>query len=280
MDPKKPLDAFRHYFSVRPAVTTADREETYRIRYRVYCEEFGYEPKERFSNRMETDEIDDISAHCLITHVATGMPAGCMRICPAALNGIRRSLPLEKCCTESLDPAAMARMTAPRDAICEASRFAVDGAFRRRSGEALTRFGEIAALDFSDHEKRTFPLISMALMLAGAAMAELLDRPHMFAVMEPFLPRLLKRSGVVFQRMGKDVDHHGIRAVYLTDARDFVRDMDADMRILYRWISGQLHAVTLGGRSDSGSEAALSPSDDFDISDHRRKAASGLAWSN
>ncbi len=240
VESKQPLDYFQRYFAVRQALTSRDCQETYRIRYRVYCEEFGYEPADRFPDRMETDELDDMSAHCLIVHVASGMAAGCVRMCSASANGVAQPLPYEKCCTASLDPVAMADFTAPRDMICEASRFAVDGAFRRRSGESLTRFGEIASLSLSDSERRTFPLISVALMLAGNAMAELLQRPYMFAVMEPFLPRLLKRSGMVFRRMGRDVDHHGIRAVYVTDTREFVRDMAPELRELYCWISSEL----------------------------------------
>ncbi|HYN78623.1 MAG TPA: PEP-CTERM/exosortase system-associated acyltransferase [Lamprocystis sp. (in: g-proteobacteria)] len=246
-EPKNPLASFPEYFSIRLAVTPPYRQETFRIRFRVYCEEFGYEPAERFPNHMETDGFDGFSTHCLITHLASGMPAGCVRMCPATVNGADQPLPYDQCCADSLDPVAMAGVTAPRDRRCEASRFAVDGAFRRRSGEALTRFGEIASLDLSDLERRTFPLISVALMLAGTAMAENVGRPYMFAVMEPFLPRLLKRSGMVFHRMGRDLDHHGIRAVYVTDTRDFVRDMDGEFRKLYDWIHGELDTQDLTG---------------------------------
>lgn len=247
IESKTPLDSFQHFFSVRPAVAHPDRHETARIRYRVYCEEFGYENPNRFPNQAETDAFDDHSVHCLITHVASGMPAGCVRICPATVDGEHRPLPYDLCCVASLDPEALASIDAPRDRLCEASRFAVDGAFRRRSGETFSRFGEIASLDLSDRERRTFPLISVALMLAGTAMAELLERPYMFAVMEPFLPRLLKRSGMLFQRMGRDVDHHGVRAVYVTDTREFVRNMDGEYRQLYTWIHGELLEIAQSG---------------------------------
>lgn len=247
-DPKNPLAYFRRYFNVRQAVTEADRNETFRVRYRVYCEEFGYEPADRFPDKMEHDAIDPISTHCLITHVASRRPAGCVRICPASVDGVPAQLPFDQCCKSSLDPAAMETYVGgvPRDRICEASRFAVDGAFRRRSGESLTRFGEIASLDLSDTERRTFPLISVALVLTAAAMADLIGRPYSFSVMEPFLPRLLRRSGMVFHRMGKDLDHHGIRAVYFTDARDFVHQMDDELRQFYTAIHRELELGMAG----------------------------------
>lgn len=234
------FESFPRYFTVRPAVTLKDRQETYRIRYRVYCEEFGYEPAERFPGQMETDDYDDISTHSLITHIATGAAAGCVRICPASIHEMNRPLPYERCCTHSLDQAAMANFAVPRERICEASRFAVDAAFRRRSGEAATRFGAVASPTLSDAELRTFPLISMVLLLACTAVSELLERPYMFAVMEPFLPRLLKRTGIAFHRLGRDVNHHGIRAVYVAETQDFIRRVEADFRDLYLWVRGEL----------------------------------------
>ncbi len=60
-------------------------------------------------------------------------------------------------------------------------------------------------------------------------MAELSGRPMMFAVMEPFLPRLLRRSGMLFERMGSDLNYHGIRALYVTDTRGFVETIDGEM---------------------------------------------------
>jgi len=234
------LASFRSYFSVGPARSATELESVYRIRYRVYCDEFGYERKEEFPDQMETDEFDETSTHALITHLASGMPAGCVRICPGSIHGEPSALPLNKCCEKSLDPARVKEFAAPPQQTCEASRFAVDGAFRRRSGEGMSRFGEISSLILTDHEQRTFPLLSLVLMLAGVAMAELSYRPFMYAVMEPFLPRLLKRSGLHFLRMGKDINHHGTRAVYITDTRYFVHSLEGEMQKLYTWVRSEL----------------------------------------
>lgn len=240
------IESFRRYFSVETAVTREAREKTFGVRYRVYCEEFSYEQADRFEDRLEIDEFDDRSIHCLITHNSSGMPAGCVRIVPGATGSERSALPFEKFCAESVDRAAIDALQAPETDYCEASRFAVDGAFRRRSGEALTRFGEIASLQIGKPEQRTFPLISVALMLSGTAMAELCGRPAMFAVMEPFLPRLLKRSGMRFERMGFDMNYHGIRALYVTNTEEFVRTIDGEMETFYYWILGQLRDSAAG----------------------------------
>jgi N-acyl amino acid synthase of PEP-CTERM/exosortase system len=242
VEAKNSLGFFQQCFSIRCATTTEDRQKVHRIRYRVYCEEFGYETSGNFPNQMECDSFDDISTHCLVTHIASGMAAGCARICPASVNGADHDLPLDRCCRQTVYAEEMARIVVSRKHICEASRFAVDGAFRRRSGEGLTRFGEIASLNLSDAEQRSFPRISVTLMMAAAAMANLLDRPYVFSVMEPFLPRLLNRSGLVFRRMGRDVHYHGIRAVYFADARDYVQELDQDFLTLYTWVQDELRA--------------------------------------
>ncbi len=57
-------------------------QKVYQIRYRVYCEEFQYEPP-ILSRCQETDEFDATSSHCLVMHKATGMPAGCARLVQA-----------------------------------------------------------------------------------------------------------------------------------------------------------------------------------------------------
>ncbi len=84
----------------------------------------------------------------------------------------------------------------------------------------------------------------------------------MFAVMEPFLPRLLKRTGIIFERLGRDVDHHGTRAVYIADTRDHVRGMASEFRDLYTWIDGELQACRsdiLGKGPDTLCGGPLSP---------------------
>ena len=79
-------ESFLRYFTICLATTPAQKESVYKIRYRVYCEEFGYEPVDRFPDRMEYDAYDKDALHCLITHKSSGMPAGCVRLILATEN--------------------------------------------------------------------------------------------------------------------------------------------------------------------------------------------------
>lgn len=238
MEKNIPLaEAFSQYFDVSLATSAELKKEVYKLRYRVYCEEFGYEPIENFPDGLEIDEFDDRSLHFLVTHKQTQLPAGCVRLVFGAEGEL---MPFEKYCPDSLDNSYIEKMGIDRSGICEVSRLAVDSAFRRRVGDARTRFGEIDAVDFSYQERRTFPLITVAVFLAVIGFSERSGRGHGFAMMEPFLPRLLRKSGLDFVRVGKDVDYHGLRAPYYGRTDNALKNMHPDLRSLHSAISSRI----------------------------------------
>ena len=93
-------------------------------------------------------------------------------------------------------------------------------------------------MDLSTQEKRTFPLIAVSCYLAAIAMSDLSGRNNGFAMMEPFLPKLLARSGINFTRVGKDIDYHGLRAPYFLTTAAATRDMVPELKELYDAIHG------------------------------------------
>lgn len=226
-------DSFRRYFKINLALSEEQKQSVYGIRYRVYCEEFGYEPIANFPNQMELDDFDSRSLHCLVTHKATGRGAGCVRLVFPGDGKTFEDLPLGRFCADSLDADLLAQLYLPNKTICEVSRLAVDGAFRRRAGETRTRFGDVDAIDCTFHERRTFSLISVAAFLAATALTDLSGRTNVFAMMEPFLPKLLARSGITFQKIGKEIEYHGFRAPYFSTTSSAIEGMHADLRKLY-----------------------------------------------
>ena len=227
------VDDFQEYFDLNLATTPSQLESVYRVRYRVYCEEFKYEPAESFPSQQEKDEFDERSSHCLVTHKLSKMPAGCARLVHVDENS---RLPLEKHCADALDEKIIKSFDGRRDTICEFSRLGVDGAFRRRPGEHVTRFGEISSLDCTKREQRTFSLIAVSTILSAFAMSDLIGRPHCFAMMEPFLPRLLRRSGIIVHPAGEQMEYHGIRAPYYFETHATVAGMTDEMRAFYEAI--------------------------------------------
>jgi len=235
LDKKKSIvEDFQEYFDVELATTPEQMAKVFRIRYRVYCEEFGYEEADSFPDHLETDEFDVQSIHCLINHRLSGMPAACVRVVEVNHD---TQMPMERFCGKSLDAKLFNHRAANRASICEFSRLAVDGAFRRRAGEHASRFGEISSMDCTKRELRTFSLIAIAAFVSAFAVSQHIGRTHVFAMMEPFLPRLLKRSGVVVSRVGEDIDYHGLRAPYFITSGDAVNGMPPELRDLYDAIS-------------------------------------------
>lgn len=231
---------FARYFKIALVSSEQQEKEVYGVRYRVYCEEFKYEATDVFPDKLEIDEFDEQSLHCIIMHRSSGRTAGCVRLVPASTESQNGLLPFEKFCQQSLDNELISSLQLIRSKQCEISRLAVDGAFRRRPGEKATRFGEIDSIDCTKHEQRTFSLIAVSGFLAATAITELTHRTNVFAMMEPFLPRLLKRSGIIFERVGSDMDYHGIRAPYFIRTESALENMRPDLKAMYVWVREQI----------------------------------------
>ncbi len=59
-------------------------------------------------------------------------------------------------------------------------------------------------------------------------------------MMEPFLPRLMQRSGIEFERAGKDVDYHGLRAPYFIRMESFLKTLIPDLRGFFESIHNEI----------------------------------------
>jgi N-acyl amino acid synthase of PEP-CTERM/exosortase system len=235
-----PVRNFGRFFRVVLAETPELRAIALRVRYRVYCLEFGYEPKDRFPDGEESDEFDKTSLHALVVHQASGEAAACVRLVPALTDGGSRLLPFEKNCLHHLDRERIDALKVPRATACEISRLAVDRSFRRRRGEELTRFGAAHDHEFTQDEQRTLPLIAVSAYLAATAMTELTGRRNVFAMMETFLPRLMSRVGIHFEKVGDEIDYHGLRAPYFIRTEAALRTMAPALKDLYAAIRNEL----------------------------------------
>lgn len=142
-------------------------------------------------------------------------------------------MPMEKYCLPAIEKGELAVFSNSRETICEVSRLAVDGAFRRRTGENASRFGEVNAFDCSTREQRTFSLIAVSTLTAAFAAGDLIGRHNIFCMMEPFLPRLLARSGIQVRRIGEDTDYHGQRAPYFLTTDGAVSGMPQELQNLH-----------------------------------------------
>ena len=232
---------FLKYFEVGLATTSSQIDSALRIRYDVYCEEFGYEPAENFPDKKEYDEYDDHSIHCLITHKSSGMPAGCVRLITTSDEEHRDLLPFEKVCRNILNEELVSELGLERETMCEVSRLTVHSAFRRRAGEGFTRYGKVSAADCRCQEQQAFELIAVANFLATMAVTVLTGRINVFALMGSYLPRLLSRSGIVYKKVGEDIVYHGRRSPYFGRTQPTLDNMRPGLKDLYNAIYDKIN---------------------------------------
>ncbi len=230
-------DAFLNYFDVDLVSSPEMASKAAGLRYRVYCEEFGFEERSAFPDHREADEFDRFSIQGLITHKRSSRAAGCVRLVCASET---HKMPFEVHCMDSIYVDQLDTLSSERSQVCEFSRLAVDAAFRKRRGESHTRVGEFDALDCCHQEQRTFSMIGIAAFLTAFALACLSNRTRVFAMMEANLPRLLRQSGIEVQKVGDIIDYHGQRAAYFTTTQSALSGMRGDLRSLYEAIEGRV----------------------------------------
>lgn len=221
------IAAFNQFFELVHADTDELRMQVYLLRYQVYVLETGFESDADCrcgadangqAIHWEQDAFDERSDHYLLRHRRTGVYAATARlILPSTLDPAA-PYPIELHC--SLDE----RVTdnAVRVRLGEISRFAVSKVFKRRIGELGTLSGVADNIEiyFEDDERRVLPHISLGLFAAVMRMVHEHHVTHCYAVMEPALLRLLGRFGIVFNRIGPDVEYHGLRVPCITTAEE------------------------------------------------------------
>jgi N-acyl-L-homoserine lactone synthetase len=224
--------------------TDEELAEVYKLRYKVYCEEWGFEKPEDHPDGLERDEYDKNSVHFAVK-TDEGKLIGTIRLILNSLNGF----PLEKHC-----PININKDTLPRNALAEISRLAISKNYRRRvednyiygTDEERRNIGvfpytdkilsqrvedkykySFQKIDFIKRkkvpelfkERRRHPEIVVSLYKGIYHESKKRQITHWYAVMTKGLYILLRRLGIYFQAIGDPVDYHGIRNPYLGDIK-------------------------------------------------------------
>lgn len=222
------IDTFNRYFTVQFVTTDEQREAMYRLRYHVYAEEFGYVDPASLPDRREVDEYDEHSSACLIYHIPTNTLAACVRMVPGLSY---EQLPIERYVLDSIfDTEVLEALNRDRAEWAEVSRLAVAKQFRRRSKEADTPLG------YHSEDERTYPLLSVACFLSCIVLTDILTVEHCVASMEPFLPRLIKRSQLEFKEIGALTDYHGLRKTYVIHKDETLKRLNPETERLIQQI--------------------------------------------
>jgi len=199
--------AARNNYEIIPAFSDALKDEVYRIRHQVYCEELAYEPQR--ADRREYDEYDAQSLHLLIRDVHNGEFTGCTRLVRVRAEDPYYPLPFEKMCASTLDRSIVDPAKLPRDTIGEISRLALLSQFRRRKGEEKCE-GAFSQ-DIRPLTNLHFPRVLTDLTLGIIALARASGIDTLFVLTEARLARHLRTLGFNFQAIGAPIEHRGQR---------------------------------------------------------------------
>lgn len=177
------IDPIQRNFRIEVASSIELRNEAFRLRHKVYCEERHFEPGQ---DGLEFDEFDKMSRHVLLRHIATRDVVGTVRLVAPKLAGPGASLPMEQ-----VSDFPVTRQL-PRDSIAEVSRFALSKSWRAANGWPCG-------------------LLRLALIRGIVQLSDELNVTYWCALMEPKLLRLLQTSSIYFHPAGAMVEHHGWR---------------------------------------------------------------------
>ncbi|MDH4101411.1 MAG: GNAT family N-acetyltransferase [Nitrospirota bacterium] len=169
---------------VRLATSAEDLDSVYKLRYQVYCVERGFEKKEDYPWRRESDKYDPYSIHLLTT--IGSIPVGTVRF-------IRPGNPWQF----------------PIEEHCGISMGAISGG-DRRVGEISRLAVSLEAIKGNPSKGDAITYALIRRLFHTVSMHEP-DVRYVFAAMSGGLQRRLRQCGADFMRAGAPVNYHGLR---------------------------------------------------------------------
>ena len=250
-------------FIVDKVLDDSGLKEIYRLRYKVYVEEWGFERPENHPDGIEIDEFDKNSIHFAAKDNSKNI-IGTVRL---ILNS-QVGFPIEEHCKLNINKdelprnhlAEISRLAIsknkdelPRNNLAEISGLVISKQFRRRAEDKFIYGPEEERREIIDtgdtkqyqrraedkyhpgelYERRRGPDLVLSLYRAIYHESKRRNITHWYAVMTKGLYILLKRFGIDFEPIGQPVDYHGIRTPYLGDIKKIEHEVSIKNPELY-----------------------------------------------
>jgi N-acyl amino acid synthase of PEP-CTERM/exosortase system len=188
---RSPSERFLSASRFKKADSEDELREIYKLRYKVYCEEKGFEKAEDHPGGIESDEFDKSSRHFMVTDRSRRAIATARLILDSGMG-----LPIMANCRIEKD---LSRLNSSQ--VGEISRLAV-------SKEYL-KMDELFSDGLSDRRRRQMVICGLYKLIYIESRA--LGLTHWLAVMTDGLRQLLAKSGIFFSPIGPSTDYHGVR---------------------------------------------------------------------
>jgi N-acyl amino acid synthase of PEP-CTERM/exosortase system len=193
-----------HFFHTR-CIDDAPQllEQSYRLRYQVYCLERHFLPMEDHPDGRESDQFDRHSVHVGVLD-AWGELAATARI--VSLTKAGPGLPLFQHCRIFADET---ELLDPDNNVVEISRLSMSRRYRRRPHDGVP-------------ERRDVRREAFLMLLRGIYQAtKRIDASHWLAATEKSLQRLVEQFGFPFRVIGPEANYGGPVAPYLMNLSEF-----------------------------------------------------------
>lgn len=222
-------------------------QEIYRLRFKVYCDEWGFEKPEDHPTGLEVDEYDEHSVHFAAIAKRDRHMVGTVRIILDSHLGFPHQHHCivdqgeQKRIVDKSPPSRPARMG-------EISRLAVSKDYRRRTLDNLLYEDQIhekveelirekEARDAQagivvERRRQADMAIVMGLYTCLTTESRELQLTHWYVATVRALIVLLKRIGFQFEPIGPEIDYHGLRRPYLGYLRETLKGVP-DLYRLY-----------------------------------------------
>lgn len=192
--------------------------DTFRMRYEVYVDEFGFEDKADHPDGLETDEYEKESIHFACLN-ETDSVVGTIRLVLHSNKGF----PIEHATKLNLNgekPAPnkigeISRLTVTKDLRRrkEDGMYGVESYIKKKEGGVLPDSGSIP----KEMRGRKNPIIVLGLYQVMFHESLRQGLTHWYMITEKKLFYALNKYGFIFQQIGEPVQYHGERVPYFGD---------------------------------------------------------------
>ena len=214
-------------------------EETFRLRYKVYCEERAFERKEDHPDGLEVDKYDVHAVH-FASYNMRGQMVGTVRIILHSEEGF----PIEKYCELYED-----RPVCDRARVGEISRLALSKDVRRRAEDSYIYDGvgkePVEFLSPSEDRRRRHEIVVSMYKLIYIE-SKKTGLTHWYTVMSKGLHMLLTRLGIVFRPVGPEQYYHGLRTPYIGEIKEIEETVKRINPAFHEEATAELKRLTSG----------------------------------
>jgi N-acyl amino acid synthase of PEP-CTERM/exosortase system len=178
-------------------------QQSYSLRYQVYCKERHFLPAEDYPDGLEMDAFDRYSVHVGVLDAWDELAATARVV---SLTKAGAGFPLFRHCRIFADETELIE---PDNNVVEISRLSMSRRYRRRPVDGVP-------------ERRDVRRQAFLTLLKGIYQAtKRMDATHWLAATEKSLQRLVEQYGFPFRVIGPEADYGGPVAPYLMNLAEF-----------------------------------------------------------